>query len=72
MAAQGVATEVYYPVIIPQQEIYRALGFNAILPLAEAACHEVVSLPVHPALLPGELDHIACAVSNALKAGGKT
>jgi dTDP-4-amino-4,6-dideoxygalactose transaminase len=72
MAAQGVATEVYYPVIIPQQESYRALGFNTILPLAEAACHEVVSLPVHPALLPAELDHIACAVSNALKAGGKT
>jgi dTDP-4-amino-4,6-dideoxygalactose transaminase len=71
MTAQDVATEVYYPVIIPQQEIYRALGFSASLPVAEAACDEVVSLPVHPALLPAELDHIACAVSNALMAGGK-
>lgn len=66
MAARGVGTEVYYPRTIPEQTVYRDLGFNVFLPMAEAAVQEVVSLPVHPALSPADLEQIAWAVTDTL------
>jgi dTDP-4-amino-4,6-dideoxygalactose transaminase len=66
MSARGVGTEVYYPRVIPQQAVYRELGYNAYLPIAEAACREVVSLPIHPALSPAELQQIVMAVEDTL------
>jgi dTDP-4-amino-4,6-dideoxygalactose transaminase len=61
----GIGSEVYYPVPIPSQEVYRHLGLSAHVPIAEAAGQEVVSLPVHPSLSPSELEQIACAVAEA-------
>lgn len=66
MTARGVGTEVYYPRTIPEQTVYRDLGFNVFLPMAEAAVQEVVSLPVHPALSPADLEQIAWAVTDTL------
>jgi dTDP-4-amino-4,6-dideoxygalactose transaminase len=65
MTARGVATDIYYPRTIPQQDVYRNLGYNDFLPMAEAAAQEVVSLPVHPALSPAELEQIAYAVAES-------
>src|SRR5690606_31797267 len=67
MTARGVATDVYYPRTIPQQDVYRNLGYNDFLPMAEAAAQEVVSLPVHPALSPAELEQIAYAVAESVE-----
>ncbi|MCL4805252.1 MAG: DegT/DnrJ/EryC1/StrS family aminotransferase [Anaerolineae bacterium] len=66
MAARDVATEIYYPRLIPEQAVYRDMGFDCYLPNAEAAVREVVSLPVHPALSPADLEQIAWAVTDTL------
>lgn len=67
MTARGVATDIYYPRTIPQQDVFRDLGYSDFLPMAEAAAQEVVSLPVHPALSPAELDQIAVAVAESVE-----
>ena len=58
LARQEVATEVYYPLPIHQQPLYRQLDYNDHLPRAEKAAQEVLSLPVHPALGEKEISKI--------------
>lgn len=56
----GIGTAVHYPIPIHQQPIIRELGFGDVsLPNAEAAAQHVLSLPVHPALAPDDIDYIA-------------
>ncbi len=47
---EGIAAEIYYPLPIHHQPLYRRLGYNDHLPQTEKAAQEVLSLPVHPAL----------------------
>jgi perosamine synthetase len=54
----GVGVGVHYPTPIHQQPLYKELGYSDVLPVAEAASKEVLSLPVHPALTKDDLDHI--------------
>lgn len=60
---RGIGSEIYYPVPIHQQRLYRALGYNGHFPEAERAAREVLSLPVHPALSPSDLEAIVAAVN---------
>lgn len=51
LAERGVASLVYYPVPFHLQPLYESLGYRAgAFPLAEAACREVLALPVFPGL----------------------
>jgi perosamine synthetase len=59
LGAAGIATGIHYPLPIHHQKLYRELGYHDSLPIAEQASREVLSLPVHPALTPEELDRIA-------------
>ncbi|MGE5221231.1 MAG: DegT/DnrJ/EryC1/StrS family aminotransferase [Omnitrophica WOR_2 bacterium] len=60
----GVGSEVYYPVPVHQQTFYvKELGYRDILPEAERAAKEVLSLPVHPALSQADLETIAARVN---------
>jgi dTDP-4-amino-4,6-dideoxygalactose transaminase len=60
----GVGSEVYYPVPVHQQSFYMSeLGYNQTLPEAERAALEVLSLPVHPALSPEDLQTIVSVVN---------
>ena len=59
----GIGARVYYPLPVHQQPLYRQLGFQDSLPVAETASQEVLSLPVHPALSEEELDKIVSEVS---------
>ncbi|PWH19380.1 MAG: aminotransferase DegT [Ardenticatenia bacterium] len=59
----GIGSEIYYPVPIHQQRLYQELGYNGGFPEAEQAAQEVLSLPVHPALSPSELEAIVTAVN---------
>ncbi len=61
---QGVGANVYYPLPIHQQPFYRKLGFEDDLPVVQRLSREVLSLPVHPALSPQELDRIVEAVNS--------
>jgi dTDP-4-amino-4,6-dideoxygalactose transaminase len=62
---------VYYPLCIHEQPLYRDLGYGSeVYPVAEAAAREVLSLPVHPALSPADLQRVADAVNRILTPAG--
>lgn len=65
LKAHGVGSMVYYPVPIHQQTFYvNELGYGDVrLPETERAAAEVLSLPVHPALSPADLETIVAAVN---------
>jgi perosamine synthetase len=63
LAAAGIGYGIHYPTPIHQQPLYCQLGYQDQLPNAEAACREVLSLPVHPALSRADLDHIVETIS---------
>lgn len=59
----GVGTGVFYPIPAHHHPYMRELVGDIQLPQSEAAAREVISLPVHPALLPADLEQIAFAVN---------
>jgi dTDP-4-amino-4,6-dideoxygalactose transaminase len=61
---KGVATEVYYPLPIHKQPLYRNLGYNDHLPNSEQAAREVLSLPVHPSLTKEDLENIVRTIQD--------
>jgi perosamine synthetase len=65
----GIGTAVHYPIPIHEQPIMIAMGFGeGSFPVAEAAAKAVLSLPVHPALGPEDVEYIAATVNRL--AGG--
>jgi len=60
---QGIGTAIHYPYPIHQQPAYQSLGYHDVLPQAEAASREVLSLPVHQALSQSDLERIVAAVN---------
>ena len=67
LARRGVGSSVHYPLPVHQQPLYSNLGFVDVLPEAERASQEVLSLPVHPALTEEELRWVADAVASEFK-----
>ena len=62
----GVGSGVYYP--IPNHQL-PSFGLDYDLPATARACAEVLSLPVHPALTPEDLERIVNGVNAVAKAG---
>jgi dTDP-4-amino-4,6-dideoxygalactose transaminase len=60
---QGIGTAIHYPCPIHRQPVYQSLGYEDVLPQAETASREVLSLPVHPAVSQSDLDRIVAAVN---------
>lgn len=60
---RGIGTAVYYPVPVHQQQFYKDMGYDLVLPEAERAAQEVLSLPVHPGLSRADLEKIVDAVN---------
>lgn len=60
---RGIGSEVYYPLPVHRQRLYRELGYDDHLPEAERAAEEVLSLPIHPGLTPADLETIVAAVN---------
>jgi dTDP-3-amino-3,4,6-trideoxy-alpha-D-glucose transaminase len=58
----GIETLVHYPVALPRQPALAA-SRPAACPRADAACNEVLSLPLHAGLAEADVDEVAAAVS---------
>jgi perosamine synthetase len=60
----GIGTAIHYPLPIHHQPLYRSLDYTDVLPHAQAASQRVLSLPIHPALSPSDLERIVAAVNS--------
>jgi perosamine synthetase len=64
LGERGVESAVHYPHVLPDQPLYRNLGYDgAKYPMARRLASEVLSLPVHPGLLQADLETIVSAVN---------
>lgn len=64
---QGISSMVYYPLPLHLQPVYANLGYQpGQLPVAEQLCHEVLSLPMFPELLPDQQEQVVYAIKENL------
>ncbi|MBE9036679.1 DegT/DnrJ/EryC1/StrS family aminotransferase [aff. Roholtiella sp. LEGE 12411] len=64
---QGVSSMLYYPHPLHLQPVYQSLGYQpGELPVAEQACHEVISLPMFPELTHEQQDQVIYALKDCL------
>ena len=70
LAQAGIGTGVYYPRTVFDYDCYREHPqvVAGVVPNAEAATREVLSLPVHPWLMESDLDHIVATTRGVLGA----
>ncbi len=61
---RGIASEIYYPVPLHQQECFRRFGPYPALPVCEALADEVLSLPVFAEISSAELSAVSDAVAD--------
>ncbi len=59
---KGITTGIYYPLLIPQQNFYRKIGYGGEFLEAKRATREVLSLPVHPMLSEKDLKRITASL----------
>ncbi len=63
LKAQGIGSNVYYPLPLHLQPCFAYLGYEAgQCPEAERAALEVLSLPVYPELTTAQLDEVVSSV----------
>jgi dTDP-4-amino-4,6-dideoxygalactose transaminase len=65
---KGIPTMIYYPVPLYRQPAFRPLSEVERLPVTEALCQRVISLPIHTELKKETLEYI-CANIEAFFAG---
>jgi dTDP-4-amino-4,6-dideoxygalactose transaminase len=64
---QGVSSMIYYPYPLHLQPVYQNLGYQiGDLPIAEQACHEVISLPMYPELTRQQQDQVIYALKEVM------
>ena len=66
LAAQGIATDVHYPIPDHRQPLLASRA-HAALRVTEAACREVVTLPCYPGLADADVDRIVGAIRAHLR-----
>ena len=63
----GIPTAVHYPVPLHLQPVFANLGQGAgSFPVAEAAGHRVISLPMHPYLTEAQQARVVAALKEAV------
>ena len=64
---RGVSSMVYYPLPLHLQPVYKNLGYQlGQLPMAEQACHEVLSLPMFPELSVEQQEQVIYSLKDCL------
>ena len=64
LAEKGIPVAIHYPLPLHLQECYKYLGYSmGDFSKAENASKEVLSLPMNPFLLKGEIQHIAAILN---------
>ncbi|WP_323845000.1 DegT/DnrJ/EryC1/StrS family aminotransferase [Microbulbifer magnicolonia] len=67
LRAAGIGAVIYYPQTLPQAPVFaERRGAAAPLPVAEQACREVLSLPMHPRLTEEAQERVAMALRAAM------
>ncbi|MBD2665863.1 DegT/DnrJ/EryC1/StrS aminotransferase [Richelia sinica FACHB-800] len=67
MQEKGANSMVYYPLPLHLQPVYQHLGYQSgQLPVAEQACHEVLSLPMYPELTQEQQDQVIYTLKDCL------
>lgn len=65
LADRGLPTEVYYPEPLHLQPAFAYLGYKpGSMPESEAACDEVLALPVYPELRPEDQERIVSTIAH--------
>jgi dTDP-4-amino-4,6-dideoxygalactose transaminase len=64
LAQQGIPSEIYYPHPLHLQPAFANLGYRpGSMPESEAACREVLSLPIYPELADQQLQIVVKAIA---------
>jgi dTDP-4-amino-4,6-dideoxygalactose transaminase len=71
LAGLEIASEIYYPVPLHQQECFKCYGPHPALPVAETLAREVISVPVFPELTAEEHHAVAEAIASWCQIQGK-
>jgi dTDP-4-amino-4,6-dideoxygalactose transaminase len=67
---QGISTEVYYPSPLHVEPAFAYLGYRiGDFPNAEAACREVLSIPIYPELTLDQQQAVVAAISRFYSVG---
>ena len=69
LADRGIQTGVYYPIPVSLQPVFSQLGYRpGDFPAAEEAAREVLSLPIHQHLQPGDVERVVAEIADFYRA----
>jgi dTDP-4-amino-4,6-dideoxygalactose transaminase len=66
LAADGIASSIFYPLPLHRQPAYEALHRDLALPACEAAARTVLSLPINPLIDETSIDRVCARIRDAL------
>jgi len=67
LAADGIASSIFYPVPLHRQPAYAALHRDLALPACEAAARSVLSLPINPLIDEASIERVCARIREALQ-----